>query len=133
MLLGAVCKYYLGGKRDLVDVLKLRLMRWEVSLDYLGGLGGIKRVPKVFIYFGCAGSSLLHELFSSCGEQGNSLVAVAMQKLLIAVASFVAEHGFSGVVSDSCDPMDCSLSGSSVQGILQARIPEWVAMPSSFR
>ena len=93
MLLGAVCKYYLGGKRDLVDVLKLRLMRWEVSLDYLGGLGGIKRVPKVFIYFGCAGSSLLHELFSSCGEQGNSLVAVAMQKLLIAVASFVAEHG----------------------------------------
>ena len=51
----------------------------------------------LFINFGCAGSSLLHELFSSCGEQGNSLVAVAMQKLLIAVASFVAEHGFSGV------------------------------------
>ena len=30
-----------------------------------------------------------------------------------------------------CDPMDYSLSGSSVQGILQARILEWVAMPSS--
>ena len=30
-----------------------------------------------------------------------------------------------------CDPMDCSLSGSSVHGILQARILEWVAMPSS--
>ena len=30
-----------------------------------------------------------------------------------------------------CDPMDCSLSGSSVLGILQARIPEWVAVPSS--
>ena len=29
-----------------------------------------------------------------------------------------------------CDPMDCSLPGSSVQGILQARILEWVAMPS---
>ena len=29
-----------------------------------------------------------------------------------------------------CDPMDCSLPGSSVHGILQARIPEWVAMPS---
>ena len=27
-----------------------------------------------------------------------------------------------------CDPMDCSLSGSSVHGILQARILEWVAM-----
>ena len=30
-----------------------------------------------------------------------------------------------------CDPMDSSLSGSSVHGILQARILEWVAMPSS--
>ena len=31
------------------------------------------------------------------------------------------------VVSNSCDPMDCSLPGSSVHGILQARIVEWVA------
>ena len=30
-----------------------------------------------------------------------------------------------------CDPMDCSLPGSSVYGILQARILKWVAMPSS--
>ena len=32
--------------------------------------------------------------------------------------------------STVCDPMDYSLSGSSVHGILQARILEWVAMPS---
>ena len=30
-----------------------------------------------------------------------------------------------------CDPMDCSLPGSSVHGILQARILEWVATPFS--
>ena len=30
-----------------------------------------------------------------------------------------------------CDPMDCSLPGSSVHGILQAQILEWVAVPSS--
>ena len=30
-----------------------------------------------------------------------------------------------------CDPIDCSLSGSSVHGILQARILEWVAKPFS--
>ena len=30
-----------------------------------------------------------------------------------------------------CDPMDCSLPGSTVRGILQARTLEWVAMPSS--
>ena len=32
-----------------------------------------------------------------------------------------------------CDPMDCSLSGSSVHGILQAGILECVAMPFSRR
>ena len=30
-----------------------------------------------------------------------------------------------------CEPMDCSLPESSVHGILQVRILEWVAMPSS--
>ena len=30
-----------------------------------------------------------------------------------------------------CNPLDCSPSGSSVHGILQTRVLEWVAMPSS--
>ena len=29
-----------------------------------------------------------------------------------------------------CDPMDCSLPGSSVHGVFQARILEWVAISS---
>ena len=32
-----------------------------------------------------------------------------------------------------CDPMDCIPPGSSAQGILLARILEWVVMPSSMR
>ena len=39
------------------------------------------------------------------------------------------------LVAQSCltlyDPMDCSPPGSSVRGILQAKIVEWVAIPSS--
>ena len=35
------------------------------------------------------------------------------------------------VMSTLFDPMDCSLPGSSVHGILQAKIPEWVAFPFS--
>ena len=31
-----------------------------------------------------------------------------------------------------CDPMDCSLPGSSVHGIFQARVLEWVAIFISF-
>ena len=30
-----------------------------------------------------------------------------------------------------CDPMDCRLSGSSVHGIFQARVLEWIAISSS--
>ena len=37
------------------------------------------------------------------------------------------------VVSDSVTPMDCSPPGSSVCGILQARILDWVAIPFSRR
>ena len=29
-----------------------------------------------------------------------------------------------------CDPMDCSLPGSAVRGILQTKVLEWVAIPS---
>ena len=35
------------------------------------------------------------------------------------------------VVSESCDPVDCSPPGSSVHGISQARILEWVAISFS--
>ena len=36
-------------------------------------------------------------------------------------------------MSNSCNPMDCSPPGSSVHGIFQARILEWVAISSSRR
>ena len=42
------------------------------------------------VILGCAGSLLLHELFSSCSEQG--LLCIVVHQLLIAVASLVAEH-----------------------------------------
>ena len=45
-------------------------------------------------------------------------------------------HGLFGAKSlqlfpTLCGHIDCSLPGSSVHGILQARILEWVAVPSS--
>ena len=35
------------------------------------------------------------------------------------------------VISNSCDPMECSPPGSSVHGILQTRILEWVSISFS--
>ena len=40
---------------------------------------------------GCAGSSLLHGRFSSCGGRGDDSLFV-VHRLFIAVASVVAEH-----------------------------------------
>ena len=47
-----------------------------------------------------------------------------MQHAVLCVC-YVLGHS---VTFDSYDPMDCSLPGSSVHGILQARVLEWVAI-----
>ena len=43
-------------------------------------------------------------------------------------SSFLVSDGGLVTMSDSCNPIDCSLPGSSVHGILHARILEWVAI-----
>ena len=65
----------------------------------------------LYLLFGCAGSSLLCRL---------SLVVVWVRVFSVALSC-----------PTLCDPVDCSPPGSSVHGILQARILEWVVMPSS--
>ena len=51
--------------------------------------------------------------------------------------NYINKYNFSEVKSEVaqscptlCNPMDCSLPGSSVHGIFQARILEWVAISS---
>ena len=48
-----------------------------------------------------------------------------MYQLLIQIES---ESGVSQSCPTLCDPMDYSLPGSSIHGILQARVLEWVAI-----
>ena len=47
----------------------------------------------------------------------------------------IYEHGSKSEVAQSCptlcNPMDCSPPGSSVHGIFQARVLEWVAISFS--
>ena len=52
-------------------------------------------LKKKLIIFGCAGSSLLHGLFSNCGEW--RLLFPEVRSLLTAVASFVVELRLPGV------------------------------------
>ena len=63
----------------------------------------------------CVQACLLHVLHTS----------ICMCTRVVVVIVSVAQ-----LCSALCDPMDCSPPGSSVHGILQARILEWVAFPS---
>ena len=53
-----------------------------------------------------------------------------MGKLFICLGRCVCAKSLQSFLT-GCDPMDCSLPGFSVHRILQARILEWVAIPSS--
>ena len=49
-----------------------------------------------FFSLSCAGSSLLHGIFSSCDESKRALLCIAVHGLVIAVASLVTEHRCQG-------------------------------------
>ena len=66
-----------------------------------------------------SGSSFLKESFTQVHLSGRAQISCICDHSLLCVWL--------------CDPMDCSPPGSSVLGILQAAILEWVAMPSSRR
>ena len=56
-------------------------------------------------------------------------------KIYVSYILFIYEEVKWSEVAQSCltlcDPMDCSLPGSSLHGILQARILEWIAISFS--
>ena len=54
-------------------------------------------------------------------------------KLLLLDSLYYIPKWSRSVMSGLCDPVDCSLPGSSIHGIFQARILEWVAISFSRR
>ena len=72
---------------------------------------------------------------ASRGIPVSSLCTVRHFPFLSSSFLYTEEYFLSAISLQSClilcDPMDCSLPDSSVHGILQARIPEWVTMSSS--
>ena len=51
--------------------------------------------------------------------------------IFILIFLYESESLFSQSCLTLCDPMDCSLPGSSVHGIFQARVLEWIAISFS--
>ena len=56
--------------------------------------------------------------------------------IIVIIVENIVTHKVKVLVPQSCptlcNPMNCSPPGSSVHGILQARILEWVAIPFSW-
>ena len=64
-----------------------------------------------------------------CTSLAQMLTNLQECSALFHILSLTGSSGVSRSCPTLCDPMDCSLPGSSVHGILQARILEWVAIP----
>ena len=78
---------------------------------------------------------LLHSpkcCFNAAGFQTNKSSGLALGNPIVSIPMCCAGLSRS-VVSNSCDPTDCSLPGSSVHGILQVRMLEWVAISFSIK
>ena len=63
--------------------------------------------------------------------QVQSRLQEAMIPLLISAVTWKLKSSLSQPCPKLCDPMDCSPPGSSVHGLSQARMLEWVVLPFS--
>ena len=80
-----------------------------------GDIEGMKSNKKVNLYVNQKQYWLHLEYFEVCYTEVNLI-----HGMLVALLCWTV-----------CDPMDCSLPGSSIHGVLQARVAEWVAIPFS--
>ena len=67
------------------------------------------------------------------GQMGDETPVKTLRKFRLRERTIYVLSGWSLNHVWLCDPMDCSLPGSSVRGRGQARILEWVAIPFSTR
>ena len=103
-----------------VSITSLNLFKdssW-LSFKSTGGEGGIELLWKVW-------RSKMWPLYSSCKGQKVFLLSLWLC-FSVYMCVLVAKSCLT-----LCDPMDCGPPGSSVHGILQARILEWVAISFS--
>ena len=60
-----------------------------------------------------------------------ALMLIINPLLYITVCFFNFENFYAQLCPTLCDPMGCSLSGSSIHGIFQVRVLEWIAITFS--
>ena len=77
------------------------------------------------------GNSRLKEILKNIGQVEEKLARIKSLKCKKKIRSNKVEVLVTKSYPTLRNPVDCSLPGSSVHGILQARLLEWVAIPFS--
>ena len=85
---------------------------------------------KTLINLICRNVGNISEANPSCDWIREAVIQCHFKRIYIAYAAAAAKSLQS--CQTLCDPMDCSLPGSSVHGIFQARVLEWVAIAFSY-
>ena len=109
-------------------------LQWTAALWFRSELSawttGFSAVPRM----NCAPVTFGHWIRSLFLPHLSVRVALTLLSRLTSIVSYRWSrclHVYAQSCPTLCHPLDCSPPGSSVHGILQARILEWVAMPSS--
>ena len=117
-----------GGRKRTLDVTKAQLPSKEnmCPLQRAWGVVAGPEAPRGLAPSECPGGAekwLQHKLARACPcrDKVLSRTRLAHQRILSEVAQSCPTL---------CNPMDCNLPGSSIHGIFQARVLEWV--PISF-
>ena len=103
--------------------------RFPGSVDRARCLLGNATFPAISLDSSFSASLIWGLLYFTC-TSAYALIHMLLPHFLQRVVNSESERW--SLLSDSCNPMDCSPLGSSFNGILQARIPGWVAI-SFFR
>ena len=106
-----------------LEVIKQEMAR--VNIDILG-ISELKRT-------GMGEFNSDYECIYYCGQESlrrNGVAIIVNRRVQNAVKS-ESESEFAQFCPTLCDPMDCSLPSSSVHGIFQAIVLEWIAISFS--